>query len=319
MSRTFINQLKIGNAVDEVFLLRSREVRSYGNGKLCIQAQLADKTGSITAVMWDVDEGQIKSFGTEGFLRVQGLVREYKNKLQLEIKDFSRELIPPSLEELLPSAEKDIEELQKELAEIVETVENPYLSELLKLFLADEDISRRLRMCPASVSYHHAYLGGLLEHIVSVTKLAMKVAEHYPHMLNRDMFITGMILHDIGKLKELSYQGGFQYTDKGRLVGHIVVGVMMIEEKASKIKDFPSELLDQLQHIILSHHGEADTNSPRTPMTAEALAVHYLDNLDAKLQGFSEAMAQDRDPESRWTEFQRMFGTMLYKGDRGYE
>ncbi|MFQ5863124.1 MAG: 3'-5' exoribonuclease YhaM family protein [Candidatus Brocadiales bacterium] len=317
MGRTFIKQLKAGGAVNEVFLLRSREVRSYGNGKLYIQAQLADKTGAIGAVMWDVDAAQIESFGKDGFLRVQGLVKEYKNKLQLEIKDFSRELIPPSLEELLPTAEKDIEELKKELEGIIDSVKDPHLSQLLKLFLADEDISCRLSSCPASVSYHHAYLGGLLDHIVSVTKLAMKVADHYHPILNRDLLVTGMILHDIGKLRELSYQGGFQYTDQGRLVGHIVTGVLMVEEKAAKIKGFPAELLDLVRHIILSHHGDADTNSPRTPMTAEALAVHYLDNLDAKLQGFSRIVSEDRDPDSRWTEFHKMFGTMLYKGTEG--
>ncbi|MFQ5957141.1 MAG: 3'-5' exoribonuclease YhaM family protein [Candidatus Brocadiales bacterium] len=314
MGRTFINQLKAGTTLDEVFLLRSREVRSYGNGKLYIQAQLGDKTGTIVAVMWDVDAAQIKSFGTDGFLRVQGLVKEYKKKPQLEIKAFSRELIPPSLEELLPSAERDIGELKKELEGIVDSVKDPHLSKLLKLFLADEDISHRLTLCPASVSYHHAYLGGLLDHIVSVTKLAMKVADHYHPILNKDLLITGMILHDIGKLRELSYQGGFQYTDQGRLVGHIVTGVLMVEEKAAKIKDFPAELLDLVRHIILSHHGEVDTNSPRTPMTAEALAVHYLDNLDAKLQGFSRIVSEDKDPDSSWTGFHKMFGTMLYKG-----
>ncbi len=316
MGRMFINQLKVGGKVDEVFLLKSREVRSYGNGKLYIQAQLADKTGTIVAVMWDVDSTQIESFGTDGFLRVQGQIKEYKNKLQLDIKSFSRELIPPSLEELLPSSERDVGELRKELEEIVDSVKDPHLSELLRSFLADEDISRGLRSCPASIMYHHAYLGGLLDHTVCVTKLAMKVADHYRPLLDRDLLVTGMILHDIGKLRELSHQGGFQYTDQGRLVGHIVTGVLMVEEKAATIKDFPAELLDLLRHIILSHHGDADTNSPRTPMTAEALAVHYLDNLDAKLQGFSRVVAEDRDPDSHWTGFHKMFGTMLYKGTK---
>lgn len=316
MGRMFINQLKVGGKVDEVFLLKSREVRSYGNGKLYIQAQLADKTGTIVAVMWDVDSTQIESFGTDGFLRVQGQIKEYKNKLQLDIKSFSRELIPPSLEELLPSSERDVGELRKELEEIVDSVKDPHLSELLRSFLADEDISRGLRSCPASIMYHHAYLGGLLDHTVCVTKLAMKVADHYRPLLDRDLLVTGMILHDIGKLRELSHQGGFQYTDQGRLVGHIVTGVLMVEEKAATIKDFPAELLDLLRHIILSHHGDADTNSPRTPMTAEALAVHYLDNLDAKLQGFSRVVAEDRDPDSHWTGYHKMFGTMLYKGTK---
>lgn len=317
MGRTFINQLKTGDKVDEVFLLKSKDVKPYGEGKSSIHAQLADKTGTLVAVMWDVNTAQIESFGADGFLRVRGQISEYKNKQQLTIKDFSRELIPPSLEELFPSSEKDVRELKKELEDIVGSVNDRYLSELLRQFLADDDISRRLSMCPASVGYHHAYLGGLLDHIVSVTKLAMKVADHYQRILNRDLLITGMILHDIGKLRELSYQDGFKYTDQGRLVGHIVTGVLMVEEKAAKIKGFPPEQLDLLKHIILSHHGDVDTNSPRVPMTAEALAVHYLDNMDAKLQGFSRTVAEDQSPDSRWTGFQKMFGTALYKGGKG--
>lgn len=316
MGRTFINQLKPGVKVDEVFVLKSKAVRSYGNGKNFIQAELSDKTGSIAAVMWDVDVNQIESFGTEGFLRVQGPVKEYKNKLQLEIKGFSQELIPPDMNDLFPSSEKDAGELMEELEGLADSVKDPHLSRLLKLFLEDEDITNRLRQCPASVSYHHAYLGGLLDHTVSVTKLAAKAADHYHHLLDRDLLITGMILHDVGKLRELSYKGGFQYTDHGRLVGHIVTGVLMVKEKAAKIKDFPAELLDRVMHIILSHHGEVDTNSPRMPMIAEALAVHYLDNLDAKLQGFSRVVAESQDPENNWTAYHRMFGTMLYKGGK---
>ncbi|MEE9515337.1 MAG: HD domain-containing protein [Candidatus Brocadiales bacterium] len=317
MGRTFINQLKPGNKVDEVLVLKSKEVRSYGNGKNSIRAELADRTGSIAAVMWDVSADQIESFGTDGFLRVQGEVGEYKNKPQLKITSFSQELIPPNMEELFPSTQKDVGQLWKELEEIVGAVKNPHLSKLLKSFLEDEDVSRRLSQCPASVTYHHAFLGGLLDHVVSVTGLAMKVADHYPHLLDKDLMITGMVLHDIGKTRELSYKSGFQYTDHGRLVGHIVGGVLMVEEKAAGIKGFPAELLDQVRHIILSHHGEVDSNSPRLPMTAEALAIHYLDNLDAKLQGFSRVVAENPDPESNWTAYHRMFGTMLYKGTKG--
>ncbi|MHC4358691.1 MAG: 3'-5' exoribonuclease YhaM family protein, partial [Planctomycetota bacterium] len=251
MGRTFISQLKVGEKVDQSFLLRSREVRSYGSGKLYIQAELADKTGFITSVMWDVNSTQIESFGTDGFLKVKGLVKEYKSKLQLDIKGFERELIPPDLAEFFPSSEKDVKELKKELDGIIDSVKDPYLSKLLKSFTADEEISRALNSCPASVTYHHAYLGGLLDHIVSVTGLAIKVADHYHTILNKDMLITGMILHDIGKLRELSYKRGFRYTDHGRLVGHIVSGVLMVEEKAAEIEGFPEELLEQVRHIIL--------------------------------------------------------------------
>lgn len=316
MGRRFINQLKEKDTVDEIFLLQEREVKTLDNGKLYIQAKLADKSGTISAIMWDVSPSQIETFGREGPLRVKGVVGQYKNNPQLQIKNFSREDSYAGLEDLFPHTERDVKELKDELVKIVNTVGHPYLSRLLRLFLADEEFMQRLSLCPASVKYHHAYLGGLLEHTVSIAKMAVEAARHYS-ILDRDLLLTGAIFHDIGKTRELSYKGGFQYTDQGRLVGHIVTGVLMVEEKASQIKDFPQELLDLIKHIILSHHGhheDTDPNSPRIPLTAEALAVHYLDNLDAKLQAFAKAVADDRDPNSNWTEFQKIFDSRLYKG-----
>ncbi len=315
MGRRYISELKPGEQVDAVFRLHSREIRPYGNGKLSIQAQLADKSGTLSAVMWDANPEQIESFGKEGMLRVQGVISLYKNAPQLEIKTFSREELFFNLEELFPQSKADTKKLQSELKEIINGITDPFISQLLKLFLSDDDFMHRLSLSPASMSYHHAYLGGLLEHIVSVARLATQAAKLYPG-LDRDLLVAGALLHDIGKLRELSYHSSFYYTDHGRLVGHLVSGVLMLEEKATQIKGFPQERLDLLRHIILSHHGEVDPTSPRVPMTAEALTIHYLDNLDAKLQGYQRAVEEDRDPESRWTDFQKMFGTWLYKGSK---
>ncbi len=314
MTRRYISELKLGEQVDAVFRLHTREIRPYGNGKLSIQAQLADKSGTIPAVMWDASPGQIESFGKEGLLRIQGVVGQYKNSPQLEIKNFSREELFFNLEELFPWTKEDLRALQSELEGIVNGLTDPFISQLLKLFLRDEEFMRKFSLGPASVSYHHAYLGGLLEHSVAVARLALRASSLYP-TLDRDLLVAGAVLHDVGKLRELSYHTSFYYTDHGRLVGHIVSGVLMVEEKANQIKGFPQERLDLLRHIILSHHGETDTNTPRLPMTAEALAVHYLDNLDAKLQGYQRAIAEDKDPESRWTaKTQKMFGDVyLYK------
>ncbi|MFN3466823.1 MAG: 3'-5' exoribonuclease YhaM family protein [Candidatus Brocadiales bacterium] len=313
MVRRYISELRIGEQVDAVFRLHSREIRPYGNGKLSIQAQLADKSGTLPAVMWDASPGQIESFGKEGLLRVQGVVSQYKNSPQLEIKNFSREELPFNLEELFPWTKEDVRALQSELEGIVNSLTDPFISPLLKLFLRDEDFMRKFSLNPASTSYHHAYLGGLLEHTVAVARLALQISKSYP-ILDRDLLVAGAILHDIGKLRELSYQNSFHYTDHGRLVGHLVSGVLMVEEKAAQIKGFLQERLDLIRHIILSHHGETDSNSPRLPMTAEAIAIHYLDNLDAKLQGYQRALAEDKDPESLWTTRQKMFGDVhLYK------
>jgi 3'-5' exoribonuclease len=312
LGRKYISELKPGEQVDGVFRLNNREISSDKNGKAYIRAQLADKTGNLPAVMWDVSQRQIESFGKEGILRIQGVVGEYDKAFQLKIQNFSREELFFNLEELFPWTKEDVRALQSELEGVVNGLTDPFISQLLQLFLRDEEFMRKFSLAPASMSYHHAYLGGLLEHTVAVARLALQTSKFYP-ILDRDLLVAGAILHDIGKLRELSYQSSFYYTDHGRLVGHLVSGVLMLEEKAAQMKGFPQERLDLLRHIILSHHGEVDSNSPRVPMTAEALAVHHLDNLDAKLQGYQRALAEDKDPESRWTDYQKMFGTYLYK------
>jgi 3'-5' exoribonuclease len=216
------------------------------------------------------------------------------------------------LEDYLPSTEKDVNEMFSKLKQIAASIKQPYLLKLLNLFFSDKDFCRDFCSAPAAVQYHHAFLGGVLEHTLSVAKLGEKIAPLYPD-LNKDLLICGIILHDIGKISELCYEKNFQYSDEGQLIGHLISGVLMVEEKAKQIDGFPKTLLDLLRHLILSHHGEYEWGSPKLPMTVEALALHYLDNIDAKIHAFNKAITNDKDPSNNWTGYNKMFDRRLFK------
>jgi 3'-5' exoribonuclease len=239
---------------------------------------------------------------------VRANVETYMGRMQLVISHVKRlDDEEVSLADFLPASEHDPKEMMKELGEIIATVETPHLKELLDAFFSDEKFAASFAKCPAAVSLHHAFLGGLLEHTLCVTRMAVEVAGHYEH-LDRDMLIAGAILHDLGKVEEIEHARVFKYSDRGGLIGHLVIGAYEIEKRAAKIKGFPPEKLTELQHLILSHHGEYIYGSPKLPMTAEAMALHYLDNLDAKMQAFREA----EPAEGNWTEWLRMFERRLY-------
>ncbi len=314
MPRKFVSELKSGDVIDQVFLVQKKELRTASNGALYIQAQFADRTGAILGRMWDATEALFQSFNDNDFAGIRCRVETYQNKLQLNIKNISKVdegLV--SLEDFLPRTQKDVGKMFQELKEITSSIKNPCLAALLTMFMNDDDFCKALCSTPAAVEYHHAFIGGLLEHTLSLANAGMKMVDSYP-LLNRDLLLTGIILHDIGKTKELSYKRSFQYTDDGQLVGHLVIGAMMVEEKAKQISDFPGDLLAVLQHMILSHHGEYQFGSPRLPQTAEAVALHYLDNLDAKMFAFEKAVKDSKDPSSNWTEYAKMFDRRLFKG-----
>ena len=313
MPRKFISQLNGGTTIDDIFLVQNKELRTTKNGSLYIQAQLSDRTGTIDARMWDAGKPFFESLGNDTFLKVKGRTEIYQNKIQLIMKSISKtnqENI--KLEDYLPSTEKDVNEMFSELKQIAASIKQPYLLKLLNLFFSDKDFCRDFCSAPAAVQYHHAFLGGVLEHTLSVAKLGEKIAPLYPD-LNKDLLICGIILHDIGKISELCYEKNFQYSDEGQLIGHLISGVLMVEEKAKQIDGFPKTLLDLLRHLILSHHGEYEWGSPKLPMTVEALALHYLDNIDAKIHAFNKAITNDKDPSNNWTGYNKMFDRRLFK------
>jgi len=314
VARTLIRELQSGDAVDQLFLVRDRQLRTARTGSFYLHLELADRSGQIPARMWDATAELADSFGPDDFVRVRGRVETYRNRLQLIAEVIEKR--PESeadLADFLPATEKDVEAMFGRLVEIAKTVRHPGLRKLLASFLKDKDIAEKFRRCPGAVSYHHAFLGGLLEHTLDVTEMALVAVDQHPN-LDRDLFITGTILHDIGKIDEFQYDRAFSYTDEGQLLGHLYMGARMIEERAADIAELSAETTGVLAHLILSHHGKYEYQSPKLPMTAEALAVHFLDNLDAKLNAFHAAMLRDQDPESRWSEWNRMFERRLFKG-----
>ncbi len=318
MPRTFISQLNGGTTIDEIFLIQNKDLRTTKNGSLYIQAQLSDRTGMIDARMWDASTPFFESLGDDSFLRIKGRTEIYQNKIQLIIKQISKTSQEDiKLEDYLPSTENDINEMFSELKKIVDSIKQSHLCNLLNLFLSDKDFCKGFCSAPAAVQYHHAFLGGLLEHTLSVAKLGDIIAPLYPS-LNRDLLICGIILHDIGKISELCYEKNFHYSDEGQLIGHLISGVLMVEEKAKQIEGFPKTLLDLLRHLILSHHGEYECGSPKLPMTLEALTLHYLDNIDAKIHAFNKAISGDKDPNDNWTNYNKMFERKLFKKSNDY-
>jgi 3'-5' exoribonuclease len=318
MPRKFISQLNGGTTIDEIFLVQNKDLRTTKNGSLYIQAQLSDRTGMIDARMWDASTPFFESLGNDTFLRIKGRTEIYQNKIQLIIKHISKTNQEDiKLEDYLPGTEQDVNKMFSELKQIVSSIKQPHLKNLLNLFFSDKDFCRGFCSAPAAVQYHHAFLGGLLEHTLSVAKLGDTIAPLYPE-LNRDLLICGIILHDIGKISELCYEKNFHYSDEGQLIGHLISGVLMVEEKAKQIDDFPKTLLDLLRHLILSHHGEYEWGSPKLPMTLEAITLHYLDNIDAKIHAFNKAISGDKDPSDNWTNYNKMFERKLFKKTHDY-
>ena len=316
MARTYARELRSGEPVTQIFLVRNKQVRTSRNGNLYLELELGDRSGSIESRMWDVDRELAESFEGDDFVHVTGTVETYRNQLQLKVDalHFCDE-DSVDLSEFLPTTDKDIKELLAEIRRVVDAIKEPHLHRLLLDFFEDKTFRTRFCRAPAAVRYHHAFLGGLLEHTVGVVQLAEDVLRRHPE-INGDLLLAGAILHDIGKIDEMSCTRSFQYTDQGELIGHVVLGAMIVQEKAAAIDDFPRHTIDLLTHIILSHHGEYEWGSPKLPMSVEAVALHHLDNIDAKLNAFRQIIDNDQDPLSSWTEWSRMFERRLYKGPR---
>lgn len=308
-----------GERIEGVYLCGSKDLKTTRKGSLYLQLELADRSGRIGAKLWDANRGLFDVIEVDEFLFVSGTVDVYQGNKQLIVQDLRpAEAEGIDLTDYLPSTDQDVAALFEELETALRPVANPHLRALIDAFLADEPLMARFCAAPAAVKYHHAYLGGLLEHTVGVMRLAQVVVERYPD-LDADLLLTAVFLHDVGKVEELAYARSFGYSDEGNLLGHLVIGLTMVERKvrdweAAAGQAFPEDLLMVLEHLIVSHHGEYEYGSCKLPMTPEAMALHYLDNLDAKMHAMSRDIAADPDPERRWTEFNRMLGRRLFKG-----
>ena len=321
MARRFIKDLSPGERVeDEVFLIRSKDLRTTTQGGLYIHAILVDRTGQVPARMWQATEAAYQSMPQGGFMRFKGRTENYKGNLQFII-DGMRPAEAGSFEvsDFLPTTTKNIDQMWSRVVEILSEIKHADLKALVDEFLADEELMELFRRAPAAAVMHHAYIGGLLEHTLNVLELGRRVMPLYPK-LSMDLVLTGLFLHDIGKAKELTYETSIGYSDEGQLLGHITQAVMWIDRKAEAAaarmnRPFPDELRFVVQHIVLSHHGQYEFGSPKLPALPEAVVVHYLDNLDAKTSIFMGQIENDRDPASRWVNYNHTLQTKVYKLD----
>jgi 3'-5' exoribonuclease len=320
MSRQFVQQMADGDTVEEVYLVVDKQVRANRNGNMYLQIELRDRSGSIGARLWNAAEPLVRSFESGDFLLVRGKVQLFQGALQMILSGIDRiETEKVELADFLPHTEQDISKLYERLCTLLRKLDNPHLRALAECFLMDHELMQGFCRAPAGVRNHHAYLGGLLEHVVALMESADRIAPLYPE-LNRDLLLMGVFLHDIGKVRELSYDRAFSYTDEGQLIGHLVIGVEMLGEQVRRVPDltgepFPTELLLRLKHLIVSHHVALEFGSPTLPMTPEAIALHYLDNLDAKVHSFTRDIREDRGPTA-WTPYSQATQRRLFKGSR---
>lgn len=309
-SRTGIGELRVGAQVRETFLVASKEVRTARTGKPYLKLRLGDRDGNVDCMVWEEAERLAGRFEAGEVVVVTGRVTEYGGRPQVEATDIRRaEAGEASPADFLPRTYRDVQELADFLGFHLDSVYDRDLRALLENIFGDADFLERFKMAPAAKQFHHAYLGGLLEHTVSVAGLCDHVAQQYGR-INRDLLITAAILHDVGKVEELTYDCTIDYSDAGRFLGHVILGVNLVTRKAAELPGFPEEKLQHLLHAIVSHHGELEWGSPKRPKTIEALIIHHVDNLDAKAKGFLEIVEGSRNAD--WTDLRNLFRRPLH-------
>ena len=305
----YISTLREGERISEVFLVKSKNTAMTKNGKPYDNVILQDKTGTLDAKIWDVGSVGIEEFEALDYVYITGDITSFQGNLQCSIKRARRvaegEYDPA---DYLPVSSKDIDEMFSELMGLINAVNNPYLSKLLHGFFDDEDFQKRFKFHSAAKSVHHGFVGGLLEHTLSVAKNCDFFADRYP-VLNRDLLVTAAIFHDVGKLQELSTFPENDYTDAGQLLGHIMIGAEWVGDEIKKIEGFPVVLANELKHCILAHHGELEFGSPKKPALIEALALSFADNIDAKMETFTELLSVVPENNADWQGYNRFMET----------
>ena len=312
MKETYIADLQPGTSINTTFLVRAKERKTARNGSAYLDLEFQDSTGSVKAKLWDCDNAE-STFEADDVVRVSGAVELYAGNLQLSLRKVAKvREAEVDLTDFLPHGKQDHEKLFAQLLERIQQMPAGPLQTLLLAIFNDPEIAGKYKLAPAAMTYHHAFLGGLIEHVTSLVGLADRVADHYP-FLDRELIIAGLLLHDLGKIEELNFTRAFNYSTRGRLVGHISMGVEMVRDKVREVQEFPPELWDRLEHIILSHHGRLEFGSPKEPMFMEALVVSYLDDLDSKLEAMLEQYEADRERPGEFTARSRPLGRELLK------
>lgn len=315
MKSAYVADLQADQPVTSFFLVCDKEIRTGSTGRSYLRLELGDRTGTIEARMWEKFEELAESFERDHFVKVQGRIEEYRGRPQLIVDRIRR--APDSeidLADFFPHTAEDVEALHGELRGHVAAMFDPWLRRLLESILDDSELSARLKRAPAAKTMHHAWLGGLIEHIAGLCRLCKVVAGHYPET-NLDLLLTGAILHDIGKIEELSYERSLGYTGEGQLLGHIVQGLAMAGRKMEAIAGFPPALRALVEHLIISHHGRYEFGSPKLPAFREALMLHYLDDLDSKMAAVRTSLAANAG-EGYWTAFNQALQRRILRVDQ---
>ena len=283
------------------FVVSNKQIKSKKSGEPYLDLTLMDRTGTIQAKMWDNVEECAYTFEQDDIVKIKGLINKYNQRWQLTIHKVRKmDVGDIDFSDYLPKTSKDIDEMWQTLGEFVASIGEPHLRRLLELFMADPEIARAYRIAPAAKTLHHACIGGLLEHVISLFRSCDLVSRNYA-FINRDLLFTGAFLHDIGKVHELSYARSFGYTTEGQLLGHMVIELEMLHAKVAQVPGFPPQLKILIEHLIISHHGQYEFGSPKLPMFPEALMLHYLDDLDSKMEAMRAQFERDADLDSPWT------------------
>jgi 3'-5' exoribonuclease len=309
-----VTDLNSEQSITTFFLVHEKEIRNTREGKQYLRLELGDRSGTIEARMWDQFDVVAKDIGRDDFVKVNARVEIYRNKPQLSLQQLR--LAKPEevdLADFLPQTREDVGKLYAQLLEHAAAITNPWLKKLVIGIITDPAIATRYKRAPAAKVMHHAYLGGLLEHVLSLCGMAKQVSAHYPE-LNVDLLMTAAILHDVGKLDELCYDRAIGYTVEGQLLGHIVMEVETVSKSMDAIEGFPANLKTVVQHLLISHHGQYDFGSPKLPMIREALVFHYLDDLDSKLAAVRAALALDTG-EPEWSAYSSALGRKFLRLD----
>jgi 3'-5' exoribonuclease len=313
MKSPFISEIEPNQIVNTTFLVQHKDIRQKKSGDPYLSLTLSDRTGELDAKMFDNAAEALNAFERDDFVKVKGLYQIFQNRPQLTVHKIAAVAdAEVDFADYFPASKRDRDEMFRELQGWIASVQNPHLRALLDAIFADQRIAIAFRTAPAAKSVHHAWIGGLIEHVLSLCGLARATASHYPDV-DFDLLLTGVILHDIGKIDELSYSRGFSYTTEGQLLGHIVIGLRIIEEKLRQIPDFPASIRDLLLHMLISHHGELEFGSPKVPMFAEALLLHHLDNLDSKMECTRGLVERDQLVAGVWTGYSSALDRSLLK------
>jgi 3'-5' exoribonuclease len=317
--RRFVDQLRDGDQIDDVFLAADKMLRVNRKGAQYVQLMLRDRSGGISARLWNAGDHVFRSFDNGDFVHADGKVQLFEGALQVILAHLERvEAEKVEVADFLPHTDQDVGKLLDKLRGYLLRLANPHLRALAECFLMDDPFVRSFSACPAGVKLHHAYVGGLLEHTVTMMDIADRLLPFYPGV-DRDLLLVGCFLHDAGKVRELSYGRAFGYTDEGQLVGHIAIGVEMLSDKAAKVPEltgepFPRELMVRLKHMVLSHHGTLEYGSPRVPMTPEAMLLHAIDLMDTRMHMVLRDLKEDRNNVTAWTPFNQTLQRRFYKG-----